>query len=91
MQYRTHFDFKTQTKQFGISRGKKKYLRFRMKRFSNAQKLSTYTSRRLPSFLSFLIRIFYITRTKFDEFLIEEGNLHEEISFKAVLSKFLLF
>lgn len=46
----------------------------------------------LPSFISFLFRIFYITKSKFDDFLHGSSNfLNEDIYFYSVYRRFLLF
>lgn len=46
----------------------------------------------LPSFISFLFRIFYITKSKFDDFLHSSSNfLNEDLYFSSVYRRFLLF
>lgn len=47
--------------------------------------------RTLPSFLSLFIRIFYITKNKFEEFLLDNENADEDIYFNSVYSRFRLF
>ena len=47
--------------------------------------------RTLPSFLSLFIRIFYITKNKFEEFLLDNENADEDVYFNSVYSRFRLF
>lgn len=47
----------------------------------------------LPSFLSMLIRIFYVTKNKFDDLLIQNNKFvfDEEVFFQSVYARFFLF
>jgi ribosomal protein S2 len=45
----------------------------------------------LPGFISFLIRIFYITKSKFEEILHNQNIKDENSYFNSVFNRFLLF